>query len=487
VIDELSPYPSYEDSGLLWLGRIPSHWSVRRLRSVTDLFVSNIDKHSVDGEVPVRLCNYMDVYKNDRILADMPFMQATAKPEEVERFRLRIGDVLMTKDSESWKDIAVPALVEAEADDLVCGYHLAMLRPNREILAGSYLYQCLRSEPVAWQFRVAANGVTRHGLSHGAIKDALIPIPPPEEQAAIVQFLDHVDRRVRRYVRTKRRLIALLNEQKQALVHQAVTRGLDPEVPLRPSGIDWHGQVPEHWNVIALKHVLSGLIDCEHKTAPAVDDSEFRVVRTTAIRDGQLNWEGTYCTTASAFNEWTQRGVPEPGDVIFTREAPAGEACIVPPDHPVCLGQRTVLMKVRRDEYDPRFLVHLIYSGPPSERIRLLTQGSTVGHFNMDDIGWMPVFKPPIEEQRAIAHLLATRSEAVNEARRTAEAQIDLIREYRTRLIADVVSGKLDVRDAAARLPDEGDEPLEGDDDLLDADNLAEDAELVADPEEVEA
>ena len=168
--------------------------------------------------------------------------------------------------------------------------------------------------------------------------------------------------------------------------------------------------------------------------------------------------------------------MPEPGDVIFTREAPAGEACVVPDGEAVCLGQRTVLMQVRRSVYNPQFLVYMIYSGPPRERIRLASQGSTVGHFNMDDIGWMHVLKPPLEEQQMILQAIGHEIRGLRQASADALREISLLHEYRTRLIADVVTGKLDVREAAARLPDETDVPEPGDevDTLADEDLSAE-------------
>jgi type I restriction enzyme S subunit len=131
-----------------------------------------------------------------------------------------------------------------------------------------------------------------------------------------------------------------------ATVHCVVTRGIDPDVRLKPSGLEGVAPGPEHWDVLPLKRALRALIDCEHKTAPAVDDSPYRVVRTAGVRHGRLRIEGTYCTTPEAYAKWTRRGIPQPGDVIFTREAPAGEACVVPPGVSVCLGQRTVLMQV---------------------------------------------------------------------------------------------------------------------------------------------
>ena len=157
--------------------------------------------------------------------------------------------MLITKDSEAWNDIGVPALVEDAATDLICGYHLALLRPFEDTLSGGYLFRAMQSTGVAYQFHVEANGVTRYGLSHARSSPSGYPLPPLPEQAAIVRFLDHADRRIRRYIRAKQKLIKLLEEQKQAIIHRAVTRGLDPNVRLKPSGVEWLGDVPEHWEV----------------------------------------------------------------------------------------------------------------------------------------------------------------------------------------------------------------------------------------------
>ena len=233
ALKDLRPYPAYRPSGVEGLGDVPEHWEVRRLRTVAEMRVSNVDKHTREGEVPVRLCNYVDVYKNDRITPAMPFMGATASPDEIERFRLRRDDVLITKDSEAWDDIGVPALVTESAEDLLSGYHLALLRPCKGII-GAYLALTLQSRGVACQFHVGANGVTRYGLTHFGIKSVRIPLPPLSEQTAIVRYLDYVDARIRRYVDAKERLlvragrqIGLLQEYRTRLIADVVTGKLD--------------------------------------------------------------------------------------------------------------------------------------------------------------------------------------------------------------------------------------------------------------------
>ena len=221
------PYPAYKDSGVKWLGKVPEHWDVRRVATVADMRVSNVDKHVKEGERPVRLCNYLEVYHNERINADVPFMAGTAREREIRRFRLALGDVLVTKDSEDWSDIGVPALVEYTADDLVCGYHLAMLRPDRAFLDGGYLFQALKDSLVAWQCQVAAAGVTRYGLSQNAIRSIRIPLPPLPEQTGIARLLDAADRRISARRTVVEREIELLREYRTRLIADTVTGKLD--------------------------------------------------------------------------------------------------------------------------------------------------------------------------------------------------------------------------------------------------------------------
>ena len=206
---------------------MPEHWEVVRLRNTSEMRVSNVDKHAKDDEQPVRLCNYVDVYKNDRIRSGMAFMRATATTDEIEQFRLQSGDVLITKDSEAWNDIGVPALVEDTQDDIVSGYHLALLRPFPERVDGGYLFRALQSPAVAYQFHVEANGVTRYGLSHSAIRSVWLPLPPLSEQAAIVSFLDRTTAALDAATTSAQRETSLLREYHTRLIADVVTGKLD--------------------------------------------------------------------------------------------------------------------------------------------------------------------------------------------------------------------------------------------------------------------
>ena len=232
-----------------WTETLPDGWQVKPLRAVTDSMVSNVDKLVSDDEIPVRLCNYTDVYHNEFIGPDLDLMHATASAQEIERFGLSVGDVLVTKDSESWEDIGVPALVVETADDIVCGYHLALLRPREKTVHGAFLFRCLQARPVQVQLELAANGVTRFGLPKSSIRDARVPVPPLPRQRAIADYLDRETARLDALVAAKERLLKLLAEKRRAVVTRAVTRGLDPRAPMRDSGVPWLGEIPAHWKV----------------------------------------------------------------------------------------------------------------------------------------------------------------------------------------------------------------------------------------------
>lgn len=227
VTKGLNPDAPMKDSGVEYLGEVPAHWDVRRLRDTTDMRVSNVDKHIKEEETPVRLCNYVDVYKNDTINKQMDFMRATATDREIARFRLAEGDVLITKDSETWDDIGVPALVVDSAPDLVSGYHLALLRPCTERITGGYLFRTLQSSGLAHQFYVGAKGITRYGLTHAGIKSVWLPLPPLPEQTAITDFLNRETGKIDALIAKVEETIERLKEHRSALISAAVTGRID--------------------------------------------------------------------------------------------------------------------------------------------------------------------------------------------------------------------------------------------------------------------
>jgi type I restriction enzyme S subunit len=487
VIQGLVPYPSMKDSGVPSLGAVPAGWAVRRLRNVAAMRVSNVDKLAADGEEPVRLCNYVDVYKNDYIDASMPFMRATATKEEIARFRLATGDVLITKDSETWNDIAVPALVRGSADDLISGYHLALLRPFPEFVLGAYLFRTLQSRGVACQFHVGANGVTRYGLSHEAIKSVWLPVPPVSEQSSIVRFLDHADRRIRRYIRAKQKLITLLEAQKQAIVYHAVIRGLDPKVQLRASGVAWLGAVPSHWFVASLRfryhQCLGKMVDAKRQTGKCL----VPYLRNVDVQWDRINTRDLPQIDIAA--EERGRYTVKVGDLLVCEGRHLGRAAFWRGELAECGFQKALhrLRPLNPATDVPRWLFYCLYVVHLLDAFGASSADSSIPHLTGEMLRAHKFPFPPVEEQNTIAVYLDERVQTLEQAQAAVASEIRHVREYRTRLVADVVTGKLDVREAAARLSDEVDDAGPLDDAEADADAEALDAEGEVGVEEADA
>ena len=450
----LPPYPTYKPSGVEWMREVPAHWDIRRLRNVSELRVSNVDKHVKTEERPVRLCNYVDVYKNDRIRSKMAFMRVTATRDEIERFRLQSGDVLITKDSEAWNDIGVPAYVEDTEDDIVSGYHLALLRPVPERVNGRYLFRALQSTIVAHQFYVKANGVTRYGLSHSTIKSAWLPLPSLPEQIVIADFLDRETAKIDTLVAKKLTLIERLKEKRTALISRTVTRGLPPEAArqvgldphpkLKPSGVDWLGMVPEHWAVKSIKWVSAVL----RGASPRPIDNEIYFDEEGEyawVRIADVSAAGMYLReTAQQLSDLGRSlSVPlEPGALFLSIAGSVGKPCIA--GIKCCIHDGFVYFPFWRGE--SRFLYYLFASGEPYKGLGKL---GTQLNLNTDTVGSIIAGFPARTEQQAIADFLDHETSKLDALVAKIQTAIDRLQEYRTALITAAVTGKIDVQSIA--------------------------------------
>ena len=212
-----------KDSGVEWIGEMPAHWDIRRLKELSDIQNSIVDKKSHEHETPIQLCNYVDVYKNEFIDASLDFMWATADKSEIKRFAIKKNDVFITKDSETCDDIAIPALATESLDGVLCGYHLARFRTNDKVLLGTYLFRLFQSKSYGFRFVISAKGITRVGLGQSAIADSLTPVPPLAEQQAIATYLDSKTAHIDRIVATINSQIDKLKELRKALINDIVT------------------------------------------------------------------------------------------------------------------------------------------------------------------------------------------------------------------------------------------------------------------------
>ena len=439
------PYPAYKDSGVEWLGEVPEHWKVHRLKDLASVQLSNVDKKTLDGQVAVRLCNYTDVYYNDNIGDGLEFMEASATPEQVQKFALRAGDVLITKDSETWTDIAVPAVVAEDLPGVLCGYHLAHIRPKAG-LHGPFLARAFSAIGPRDQFHVAANGITRYGLGGDAIASGTLTLPPESEQRAIATFLDRETARIDALVAKKQRLIELLQEQRAALITRVVTKGLDPSVPMKESGVEWLGEIPAHWEIRPFTKYVKERADYRGKTPTKVTSGVF-LVTARNIRMGLIDYECSQEFVAEdEYDEIMRRGLPRIDDILFTTEAPLGNVALVDRED-IALAQRVIRFRVRPDIFNSRFTLNAMMSGYFQAQLKTLSTGSTAEGLKASKLPMLWLVAPPVLEQQTIAEAIQRETEKVRVLIECISRAISRLEELRVALISAAVTGKIDVRE----------------------------------------
>ncbi len=235
VLKGINPDTEMKYSGIDWLGDIPIGWEVKRLKYVSNTRISNVDKKSED-EIIVSLCNYMDVYKNDFIDNTLEFMQATATPSQIVNFELKLDDVLITKDSETSDDIGIPAYVSlVNTKGIICGYHLAQITTNKDVLFGKYLFRLLQASNYKDYFDMSSKGVTRFGLGTYSIINLFVPLPSIEEQHSISNFLDREISKIDKAIWIVEQQISSLKEYRTALISEVVTGKID----VRDEVVSW--------------------------------------------------------------------------------------------------------------------------------------------------------------------------------------------------------------------------------------------------------
>ena len=443
LMTALKPYPSYRKTDLPWLGQIPAHWEVKRLKQVTDIAFSSVDKLSHEDEKPVLLSNYVDVYKNEQITSDLEFMKATASDDEIKRFTLRKNDVMITKDSESWNDIAVPAYVPNDLENVLCGYHLALIRPIPDEMDGKFLLRALQSKTIRYQFEVEATGITRYGIDQYAIGSAFFPVPPISEQQKIAAYLDHQTAKIDALIAKKERLLDLLAEQRSALISRAVTKGLNPDVKMKDSGVAWLGQMPSHWKVKQLKYLTTQITDGSPIT-PTYVENGIPFLRVTDIHTSKIDFDEVARIPESEHRELIKRCNPKKGDLLLSKNGTIGIPKVVDWDEEFSIFVSLCLLKLR-PELNVFYASYFFKSRQIEEQIDFGSKKSTVINLHLEKIQKFFFALPPTEEQKQIVGYLDYQIERLTDLETKVVIAIERLREYRAALISSAVTGKIQI------------------------------------------
>ena len=449
-MSQYKAYPAYKDSGVEWIGQVPEHWQVKRLRHVGRYSNSGVDKKSYEDQQTVKLCNYTDVYYNEFINDDMPFMQATASSHEIEQFTLRKGDVIITKDSEDPSDIGIPAFVRHDMTGVVCGYHLTLIRALNDNY-GSYIHRSLQSDHTKAHFFSESLGITRYGLNQNTIGNAPVALPPPEEQATIAAALDRENARIDSLIQKKTRFIELLKEKRQALITHAVTKGLDPNVKMKDSGVEWIGQVPEHWQVKRLKHLISQCQNGVWGDDPLEDGSDTLCIRVADFdRDNNVVIYNP-STYRQITKEHQDSRLVSKGDILLEKSGGGAQTLVganvryLGEEPAVCSNFVAVIKPSKKAE--SAWLNYLMAS-MYALKINLRSIKQSTGIQNLDSEQYLDegVAAPSLDEQATIAAALDRETARIDSLMDKAKQSITLLKERRAAFITAAVTGQIDLR-----------------------------------------
>lgn len=425
-------------------GPLPDSWRLEKLKFFADVRNSNVDKTTADDEEPIRLCNYTDVYYNDRITPDLSFMEASATKAEIEKFQLKRDQVIITKDSEGWDDIGIPALVTQDMPDVLCGYHLSVLEPGGE-LDGAFLAWLCRSDPLNDQFKTSANGVTRFGLGQYPMKNAFIALPPLETQRRIARFLDEKTARIDALIEKKRMLLDLLAEKRQALITRAVTKGLDPTAPMKPSGIDWLGDIPAHWEVKRLDRLTEPRRPIRYGIVlpgPHVEDG-VPIIKGGDVRPDRLNLNSLSRITPE-IDAAHSRSRLKAGDIVYSIRGSFGDVELLPEElNGINLTQDAARISPLPD-IDRGWLLYTLKSDAVRLQLAAGAIGATIQGINIRDLRRAIIPLPKSGEQDKIRRCIQERVSDLDKQRRLVQKSCETLIEYRAALIASAVTGKLE-------------------------------------------
>ena len=423
-----------KDSGIEWIGEIPEGWEIKRLGAILQ------ERNEVNN--PIQTTSILSLTNNRGVI---PYSekgnQGNKAKDDLTGYKIaHIGDIVLNSMNVIIGSVGLSNYYGAVSPV----YYMLFPRNNIEtnIQYYNYLFQTTAFQQ---SLRGYGNGILeiRMRIQMQKLKTVLLPVPTLLEQSNITVYLDASLSKLNILLSKIRSSIEEYKKLKQAVITQAVTKGVRGEREMKDSGVGWIGAIPKDWEIKRLKSFCT-IVDCKNRTPDVFPDGKYTVVRTTCIKDCSFSYEGSYQTDTTNFKAWTLKGQPHKGDIFFTREAPVGEACLVPNADNLCMGQRVMFFRPE-DNSDARYIMYSIYGPLVREYIASKNSGSTVGHLKLGQVACIPIFYCPPLEQKEIADYLDAKCAEIAGLIAKKEQLVKELENYKKSLIYEVVTGKGEV------------------------------------------
>ncbi|WP_459926323.1 restriction endonuclease subunit S [Flavobacterium covae] len=425
-----------------WQNKILSDRKIVPLFYIADFSISPVDKIIKEEEEKVSLCNYTDVYKNKYITSDLEFMEGSASENEINRFQIQDGDILITKDSESWDDIGIPAMVVGNFENTtLCGYHLALMRPKKNLVNPKFVFYCFESKTHRTQLEIEATGVTRFGIPKDAIGKYKIPLPSLEQQNKIVDYLDREIAKIDALIEKKTKLIALLEEKKKAVINQAVTKGLDTTVAMKDSGIEWLGEIPEHWEVNKISRVFDSIGSGTTPTSSNLEyyqDGNHSWLITSDLNDSYIFETSKKITDAAVYDFSALKLFPSNSLVIAMYGATIGKTGLTKIE---CYTNQACCVISNSTKVHIRY-AHFYFIAMKQNLVNL-SNGGGQPNISQGIIRDFKIVYPNLIEQEKIINFLENKIEETDLTIQKIIKTINLLKEKRAAIISAAINGEI--------------------------------------------
>ncbi len=431
-------YDKYISSETKWFDKIPKHWDIRPIKHLAK---------TIPGGTPST--SNLDYWENGSIpwLPSGMVQNCQIDEKDVYKYITEKG-LLNSATKYIGPNSVLIALTGATCANI--GYLSFKATANQSVISiepyetfSKYIYYALLSQRE--QILDKKTGGAQSGINEEDVKHILIPTMNFEEQKQIANYLDKKTAKIDTTIAKNKELIQLLEEKRVALINQVVTKGLNPDVPMKDSGVEWIGEIPEHWAVVPLTKFLKSIVDYRGKTPEKVDNGIFLITGKN-IKKGKLQYHlSQEYVKEEEYNEIMSRGKPEIGDLLFTTEAPLGEVANIDNTN-VALAQRIIKMSGRDNIVNNYFLKYYIMSTTFQSYLQRLATGSTAQGIKASKLFLLKLLLLPYEEQQEIVDYLNEETEKIDTIISRIEKNINLLEEYKTSLIHHVVTGKIDVR-----------------------------------------
>jgi type I restriction enzyme, S subunit len=428
-------YPAYKRSGLDWVGDIPEHWDIRRMK-----YTASINDEALSETTnPEFEFTYVDIGSVDAVkgIVATEVYRFEDAPSRARRI-VREGDTIVSTVRTYLRAIAA---IRSPDDNLIVSTGFAVVRP-RTIDPG-YLSYALRSPFFIDTIVSRSTGVSYPAINAPEIGNIGVTIPPIKEQQAIAAFLDRETARIDAMIEKKQRQIELLQEKRSALISHAVTKGLDPNAKMKDSGIEWLGEIPAHWEVKRVKNL--GTIRYGLGEPPEYVDEGLPFIRATDINRGKVNLDAVR-KVRSEDVPWSRRPKLHLGEILVVRSgAYTGDSAIITEDAAGCIAGYDMVLTISK-AYAPFVAWALLSKYMLHGQIYLERMRAAQPHLNAEELGGFVILMPPLAEQRQIAETLTSETDKLDALADKIRSSIEMLREHRTALISAAVTGRIDVR-----------------------------------------